>query len=319
MIPNKNKVNSQEIEIISSQDFDFEIHKKKKYRSKRAGEITANTFIYIVLSIMGIIWLLPIFWIVMQSFRLETGTIAKNFFPKGYTFENYNQLLFKPDSQVKFLKWFGNTFFVAFFTSIISTLLVLLTSYAFSRLRFKARQPMMKIILILGMFPGFMSMVAIYHVLKVLGLIGSSGAPLFALILVYTGGSAMGYYISKGYFDTIPKSIDEAAMIDGASKAQIFWQITLPMSKPIVIYTALTSFLGPWGDYIFARMIIGPNGYDQFTVAPGLFWMLTRENIAVYWRQFTAASVIIGIPITILFMIMQKYYVSGVTGGSVKG
>jgi len=152
-----------------------------------------------------------------------------------------------------YMRWFLNTFIVATFTCLLSTIVVLLTSYTFSRLRFKGRQNLMKGIMIMGMFPGFMSMIAIYFILKGMGLLpsGTEQVPvanyLVALILVYSGGAAMGYYISKGFFDTISHSIDEAAEIDGANKAQIFWHIILPLSKPIVIYTALTSFYGSLG------------------------------------------------------------------------
>lgn len=284
-------------------------------KSRKWNEIISNVIIYTVLTIMSVIWLVPIFWLVLQSFRLETGSVSRFFFPQNYTFNNYIQLLsLNSADRVNFPQWFLNTFIVASFTCVISTVLVLLTSYAFSRLDFKARRPMMKIILVLGMFPGFMTMIAIYHILKLIGLTGS----IWGLILVYSGGAAMGYYISKGFFDTIPKSIDEAAMIDGASKAQIFWHITLPLSKPIVIYTTLTSFIGPWGDFIFARLMLGDR-LESYTVARGLYWMLMRENIATYFTRFAAGAVIVAIPITLLFIWLQKYYVSGVTGGSVKG
>jgi len=284
-------------------------------KSRKWSEIVSNIVIYTILTIMSLIWLVPIFWLVLQSFRIETGSVSIYFFPRGYTFDNYTRLfIYNPADQVKFPLWFLNTFIVAAITCVVSTIIVLLTSYAFSRLDFKARKPMMKIILILGMFPGFMTMIAIYHILKLVNLTGS----IWGLVLVYSGGAAMGYYISKGFFDTIPKSIDEAAMIDGASKAQIFWHITLPLSKPIVIYTTLTSFIGPWGDFIFARLMLGDK-LDSYTVARGLYWMITRENISTYFTRFCAGAVIVAIPITLLFIFMQKYYVSGVTGGSVKG
>ncbi len=284
-------------------------------KSRKWSEIVSNITIYTILTIMSVIWLIPIFWLVLQSFRLESGTVSRYFFPRNYTFDNYLRLLsLNSTDRVNFPQWFMNTFIIAIVTCVVSTVLVLLTSYAFSRLDFKARRPMMKIILILGMFPGFMTMIAIYHILKLINLTGS----IWGLILVYSGGAAMGYYISKGFFDTIPKSIDEAAMIDGASKAQIFWHITLPLSKPIVIYTTLTSFIGPWGDFIFARLMLGDN-LSSYTVARGLYWMLMRENISTYFTRFCAGAIIVAIPITLLFIWLQKYYVSGVTGGSVKG
>ena len=272
-----------------------------------------NTFIHLILSIMSVIWLLPIAWLVLVSFREEPGAYTPYLIPKSFTLSNYTRL-FTETELFNYPRWFLNTFIVAVLTCLISTMLILLTSYALSRLRFKLRKPMMNIALVLGMFPGFMSMIAVYHILKAFGLTQS----LAALVLVYSGGAALGYYISKGFFDTIPKSIDEAAMLDGASKSQIFWKITLPLSKPIVVYTILTAFMGPWMDFIFVSVIMKDN-YRNYTVALGLYQMLTRENIYQYFTRFAAGAVLIAIPITIIFIYMQKYYVSGITGGSVKG
>ncbi len=276
-------------------------------------EKLSNYIIYIVLSIMSVIWLFPIVWLIMQSFRKEGGAFTSYIIPKEWTLDNYINL-FTNTSLFNFPRWFLNTLFVAIFTCIITTIIVLLTSYAFSRLRFKMRKPLMNIILVLGMFPGFMSMIAIYHILKAFGLVQS----LISLILVYSGGAAMGYYIAKGFFDTIPRAIDEAALIDGATKNQVFWKITLPMSQPIIVYTVLTSFIAPWLDFIFVSVIMKDN-YANYTVALGLFQMVSRENITQYFTQFCAGAVIIAIPITILFIAMQKYYVGGVTAGGAKG
>ncbi|NLC34040.1 MAG: sugar ABC transporter permease [Erysipelothrix sp.] len=271
-----------------------------------------NIFTYILLTILSFIWVLPIVWLVMTSFRGEKGAFVTYLIPKTWTLDNYIRL-FTETSLFNFPRWFMNTLIVAIFSCIISTIITLSTSYAFSRLRFKVRKPMMNIILILGMFPGFMSMIAIYHILKMIGLDQS----LVALVLIYSGGAAMTYYISKGFFDTIPKGVDEAALIDGATRMQIFTKITLPLSKPIIIYTVLMAFLAPWVDFVMVSYIMRDN-YNNYTVALGLFEMLKRENIHAYFTQFTAAAVIIAIPITLLFIFMQKYYVEGVTGGSVK-
>lgn len=282
-------------------------------KSMKTKRIITNTAGHIFLTILSLIWILPIAWLVMISFREEPGAFTNYVIPKGFTLNNYTRL-FTETSLFNFPRWFMNTLFVAVVSATISTILVLATSYAFSRLRFRLRKPMMNIILVLGMFPGFMAMIAVYHILKAMGLQQS----LWALILVYSGGAAMGYYISKGFFDTIPKAIDESAMLDGASKSQIFWKITLPLSKPIIVYTILTSFIAPWVDFIFVSVIMRDN-YKNYTVALGLYQMLTRENIYQYFTRFAAGAVLIAIPITILFIYMQKYYVEGVTGGSVKG
>ena len=282
-------------------------------KSMKARAKAGNALIYAILSGLSFIWLLPIVWLIMSSFRKEPGAYTAYIIPKEFTLDNYTRL-FTETTLFNYPRWFMNTLIVAIFSCIISTIIVLLTSYALSRLRFKMRKPMMNIALVLGMFPGFMSMIAIYHILKAFGLTQS----LFALVLVYSGSAALGYYISKGFFDTIPKAIDESAMLDGASKNTIFWKITLPLSKPIVVYTILMAFIGPWVDFIFVSVIMKDN-YQNYTVALGLFQMLSRENIYQYFTRFAAGAVLIAIPITILFIYMQKYYVSGITGGSVKG
>ena len=261
-----------------------------------------NVVIQIVLLILGIIWILPLMWIILTSFRAEPGSYTSYFWPKGFTLDNFTRLIFE-DQQFKFTKWFVNTF------------IVLAVSYVLSRLRFKMRKPMMNIALILGMFPGFMSMIAIYYILKGLGLTEN---PLVCLTLVYICGSGLTYYIAKGFFDTIPKSLDESAYLDGATRSQVFFHITIPLSKPIIVYTVLTTFIAPWVDYIFPSMICGAN-YDSYTVALGMFKMLEREFIGTYYTQFAAAAVLVSIPIGALFIVMQKYYVGGITGGAVKG
>jgi arabinogalactan oligomer/maltooligosaccharide transport system permease protein len=273
-----------------------------------------NSFVYVLLVILGIIWVLPLCWIILTSLRAEPGSYTSYFWPKGYTLNNYIKLLTQ-DQQFKFSKWFLNTFEVAVVSCIGSTFIVLCVAYVFSRLRFKMRKPIMNIALILGMFPGFMSMIAVYYILKGINLVNK---PLVCLTIVYISGAGLTYYIAKGFFDTVPKALDEAAYLDGATKAQTFWRITVPMSKPIIVYTVLTTFMAPWIDYIFPSIICGSN-YDSYTVALGMFKMLEREFIGTYYTQFAAGAVLVSIPIAALFISMQKYYVEGVTGGSVKG
>lgn len=283
-------------------------------KSAKLRQRISNAAIYVILSVMSVIWLLPIVWLVLSSFRAEPGAFTDGYIlPKSYTLDNYIKLLTETDL-FNYPRWFMNTLIVAIFSCLISTLFILMVSYAFSRLRFKARRPMMNITLILGMFPGFMSMIAVYHILKAIGLQQS----LVSLVIVYSAGAGLTYYIAKGFFDTIPRALDEAATIDGASRNQIFWKITLPMSKPIITYTVLTTFMSPWVDFIFASVIMKDN-YQNYTIAVGLFRMLERENLYRYFTQFCAGAVLIAIPITILFMLMQKNYVEGITGGAVKG
>ncbi len=279
----------------------------------RARQRTANGAIYLLLAALGILWILPIVYLVILSFRGESGAYLPYLLPKNWSLDNYRRL-FTDTSLFNYPRWYMNTLIVSVCTCVISTLLVLSVSYAFSRLRFPSRRKFMNTGLILGMFPGFMTMIAVYHLLKILGLAQS----LIALILVYSAGACMGYFIAKGYFDTIPRSLDEAATLDGATRHQIFFRITLPMSTPILAYTALTAFMTPWTDFIFVSVIMKDN-YQNYTLALGLYQMVSKENIYRYFTAFCAGSVLVAIPITLLFLRLQKYYVEGVTGGAVKG
>lgn len=272
-----------------------------------------NALIYALLAALAVIWLIPLFFLVVHSFREEPGAAIRYLFPKTYTADNYIRL-FTDTELFNFPRWYMNTLIVSIASCGLSTLYVLMISYAFSRLRFRFRESMMRAGLVLNMFPGFMAMIAVYFILKAVGLTQS----LLALVLVYSGSAALSYYVAKGFFDTIPRALDEAATIDGASRSTIFWRITLPLSKPIVVYTVLMSFMAPWMDFIFASVIMKDN-YDNYTVALGLFQMITRENIYDYFTVFCAGAVVVAIPIALLFLFMQRYYVEGVTGGAVKG
>ena len=282
----------------------------KSYKLRRG---IANSFIYAILLILGLIWISPLVYLVLHSFRAEGTVQCSYLIPKEFSFQNYIDLVTNT-AQLNFPRWFMNTFVVAIFSCIISTLAVLMVSYSFSRLRFKARKPLINVGMILGMFPGFMTMVAIYLLLKIFNL----DRTLVALVICYSAGAGLGYQISKGFFDTIPRALDEAATIDGATRNQIFWKIILPMSKPIVVYTVLTSFIGPWTDFLLAKIIM-VDKIENYTVAIGLQKMLTNEFYIDYYKQFLAGSVVVAVPITILFLFMQRYYVEGVTAGGVKG
>lgn len=285
----------------------------KKHGSQKRNRRIANTVIYILLILISIVWLVPFVLIILQSFRCEEFKgLAGYVLPKVWGFDNYINLF----TQTDFLRWYGNTLIIAVCTAVLQTVMVLLTSYGLSRLRFKGRKLLMNVMLILGMFPGFLTMIILYWVLKDLGMTQQGAIP--GLILVYVASSGMGYYVSKGFFDTIPKSLDEAARVDGATRFQVFYKITLPLAKPIVIYTVLTAFMAPWADYIFASYIaFGYSG--SYNVAVGLYQWLTKENINNYFTMFCAGGVLVAIPVTALFMFLQRYYVEGVTGGAVKG
>ena len=284
---------------------------EKRHMGLRALNRISNTTIYILLIIISIIWLLPFIFIVLQSFRVESTYQVGYVIPHEWGWQNYINLW-----NSDFKRWYLNTFIIALAAAVFITIIQLCMSYTLSRFRFKLRGPLMRFMLILGMFPGMLTMIILYRVLSDLGLTQANAVP--GLILVSVASSGMGYYVSKGFFDTIPKSLDEAARVDGATRAQVLYKIILPLSKPIVIYTILTAFMGPWGDYVFARYVaMGTSaGYN---VAVGMYSWLTNDQIARMYTTFCAGGVIVAVPVTILFLCLQKYYVEGVTGGAVKG
>ncbi len=282
----------------------------KSYKLRRT---LANTIIYIILAVLGIIWVAPLAYLVMQSFSADPGAVPQTLIPETFGVNNYVRL-FTETQSLNFPRWYINTFVVACFSCVISTISVLMVAYAFSRLRFKSRKKFINIGMILGMFPGFMTMIAIYYLLKAMGLTQT----LVALVICYSAGAGLGFQISKGFFDTIPRALDEAATIDGATKNQVFWKIILPMSKPIVVYTVLTAFIGPWTDFILAKIIMG-DSVDNYTVAIGLQKMLDNDHLDKWFKRFLSGSVLVAVPVTLLFLKMQNYYVEGVTAGGVKG
>lgn len=275
-----------------------------------------NFFAYLLLIVISIIWLFPFVGLVLQSFRsyiTEQGGLVEYFLPKQFSLDSY-LYLFSEDCQ--FFKWYGNTLTIAIFVAVIQTIVVLCVSYALSRMRFNGREFLMRFWLILGMFPGFLTMICLYFLLKNFGLTQAGAIP--GLILISTASSGMGYYVCKGYFDTIPKSLDEAARIDGASRARIFFTMLIPLSKPIIIYTALVAFMAPWCDYIFASYVAFGHS-DSYNVAVALQRWVNTNDYQGFFTRFCAGGVLIAVPVTILFMCLQKYYVEGVTGGAVKG
>jgi arabinogalactan oligomer/maltooligosaccharide transport system permease protein len=275
-----------------------------------------NILVHILLVVLSVIWLFPLAWVIMISLRAEKGSYSTTFLPKTWTLKNYTSL-FTDTAVFNFPRWFGNTLIVALCSCLLATFFIVSIAFVMSRLRFASRKLLLNVCLILGMFPGFMAMIAIYYILKGIGL--TTGVlKLVSLILVYSGGAGiLNFYVAKGFFDTIPKELDEAARIDGATKMQIFTKITLPLSKPIIVYTILTSFIGPWCDFIFSKVIIGTDA-KYYTVAIGLWNMLQKENIYQWYTRFASGAVCISIPIAILYIFMQKYYTDGLTG-AVKG
>lgn len=285
---------------------------KKSLLGAKASRNLGNLIIYIILIAITVIWLFPFVGIVFESFEVSTKAMDKFVIPREWGLDNYIRLF----NQTDFLRWFLNTAIMGVACALLQTFFVLSMSYTLSRLRFKGRKGLMNMMLILGMFPGFLTLILIYKVFSDLGLTGSM-APL-GLIIVYCASSGMGYYVSKGFFDTISKSLDEAARIDGATRFQVFYKVIMPLSKPIVIYTVLMGFMAPWGDFMMASYIIHQNSKGM-NVAVGMYEWLAKTLINTNYNMFCAAAVMVAVPVTIVFLSLQKYYVEGVTGGAVKG
>ncbi|MBQ1492812.1 MAG: ABC transporter permease subunit [Blautia sp.] len=281
-------------------------------------ERTGNIIAYVALILISIVWLFPFFGLIMQSFRsydpaVEYGGMVDYLIPKTFSLDNYRFLF---SGETNFLLWYKNTLIIAICVSIGQTIVILCVSYALSRMRFKLRTLLMRFWLVLGMFPGFLTMICLYFLLKQLGLTQAGAVP--GLILVSIASSGMGYYVCKGYFDTLPVALDEAARIDGASRAKIFFILTIPLAKPIIIYTALVAFMAPWCDFVFASYIAF--GHDKsYNVAVALQRWIWTNDYQGYFTRFCAGGILIAIPVTVLFLFLQKYYVEGVTGGAVKG
>lgn len=283
--------------------------KNQKYR-----RILTDTVTHIFLALMAAIWILPVVWVFLESFNKNTAAYQPTFFPTEYTFNNYIQL-FTETSVMNFPRMFMNTLIIAIFTCLISMFFVLAVSFCMSRLRFHGRKTFMNIALILGMFPSIMSVIAIYFILKAFGLTSGS-LVIISLILVYSAGSGMGFYVMKGYTDTIPMSLDEAAYLDGCTRWQVFVKIIIPICKPMIVYQAIVGFLGPWLDFVLAKAIARTQ--DNYTVALGLWQMLQKEYVNEWYARFAAGAVCVSIPIAILFILMQRYYQQSMSG-SVKG
>ena len=278
----------------------------------KASRRISNAVVYVVLIAITVIWLFPFFGLVMESFKVNTKAMDGELFPEKFGMDNYVRLFTETD----FLKWFKNTSIMGVATAFFQTFFVLSMSYTLSRLRFKSRKFLMNFMLILGMFPGFLTMILIYKVFADLGLTMEM-APV-GLIIVYCASSGMSYYVSKGFFDTIPKTLDEAARVDGATRLQVFYKVIMPLSGSIVIYTILLGFMAPWGDFMLASYLIHENSAGM-SVAVGMFEWLSKTMLNTNYTMFCAAGVVVAIPVTTVFLCLQKYYVEGVTGGAVKG
>ncbi len=245
---------------------------------------------YCILIIVAFIFLFPCLWLILASFS-KSGSIYSfdGFFPAEYGFDAFRSL-FTDTVMYNYPKWFFNTLFISVMSCIFGTVLTILTAYCMSRFRFKSRKAMMKTTLVLGMFPSFMGTIAVYLMMTQFNLINQH----WGLILIYSAQAPMGYMVQKGFFDTIPYSIDEAARIDGASNFIVFVKFILPMAKPMLVYTALTAFTWPWSDFILPKMLLVDK--DLYTVAVGLMSLGETE-----FSRFAAGSIFIAIPIIVLY------------------
>ena len=279
----------------------------KQTRSIKAGRAADAVVTYIVLIVVAAFFFFPCIWLILASFS-ETSSLytIEGFFPDSYSFQNYKDL-FTDTAMYDYPRWFGNTFFVAFMSCVLGTFLTILTAYCMSRFKFRSRKALMKTTLVLGMFPSFMAMTAVFLLMTQFSFVNN----LWGLVLIYSAGAPMGYMVQKGFFDTIPSSIDEAARLDGATNFQVFCRSIMPISKPILVYTALTPFTWPWSDYILPKLLLPT--MDNWTVAVGLMYLDETE-----FSRFAAGSIFIGVPIVVLYFCLVKYMVNGLSAGAVK-
>lgn len=279
-----------------------------RHKKFSARDIFATFGVYALLIFMALLVLTPIVWIIGASFNPMSSLLSATAFPENPTVLHYVKLI----KETKFVYWYANTLKIALINMAISVVLTSMTSYVFSRFRFKGKRAGLLSILILQMFPSFMGMMATYNILWQLNLLDTH----FGLILTYAAGQVpYNTWLVKGYLANIPRSLDEAAKLDGASNLRIFTQIVLPLMKPILIFVALSQFITPWMDFIFPRMIL--SSPEKKTLAIGLYDMI-NANTNNNFTTFAAGAILVAVPITILYACLQKYLIQGVTAGANK-
>ena len=279
----------------------------KKRNHIRLGKVADYSVTYLILLAVAFVFFFPCLWLILASFSASGSIYSfEGFFPSEYSLDSFNKL-FTDTAMYDYPQWFGNSLFIATMSCIMGTFLTILTAYCMSRFQFKSRKALMKTTLVLGMFPSFMGMTAVYLLMTQFNFINNH----WGLILIYTAGAPLGYMVQKGFFDSIPNSIDEAARLDGASNFQVFCKIHMPLSMPIIVYTALTSFTWPWSDYILPKLLLKTK--DTWTVAVGLMSLGETE-----FSRFAAGSIFIAVPIVILYLFLAKYLINGMVSGAVK-
>ena len=279
--------------------------------SKKCKERIGLTFLNVFFLALCFATLIPILYALSVSFSGQNSLLSSDFsfIPKDFTFENYKRVIFGED----ILVWFKNTVLLAAVTVTLSLAVAVPAAYCFSRRRFKGRKTILKCLVLLNSFPALLSMFAIYRLPRPVGLVNTG----LGLILVYTGTMAVfSLWNTKGYFDTIPIEIEEAARMDGASDLQVVLRIVLPLAKPSVITTALQVLIYVWNEYIYATTFM--TGEEKYTLAAGLNSLQATE-MAGSWPVFAAASITVSVPVLIIFFLCQKYMTSGLTAGGVKG
>lgn len=278
----------------------------KKLKIRPATTIR-SVIVYAIVLLISFIFAFPCIWLILSAFNANGSLLTLDgFFPEAYSFDTF-KTLFTEKVEHDYMRWFGNTLFVAGISCVISTVLVLAVSYTMSRYRFKSRKQMMKVTLLLNIFPNFMNMTALFVIMTQFDLINN----LWGLILLYSSGATMGFLVQKGFFDTIPSTIYDAATLDGATDLRVFVSITLPLSKPMIVYTALTAFVWPWSDFMLPKLLLPDK--SQWTVAIGLNW-LDESKFSI----FAAGSVFIAVPIVALYIALSKYLIQGGAAGAVK-
>ncbi|UOE95378.1 sugar ABC transporter permease [Alkalihalobacillus sp. LMS39] len=278
--------------------------------SRKTKSIMQLTGIYIIIAIMFVVILYPIAWTLGASFNPSPSLVTASLIPNNASLIHY-EWLFGENS--RYLTWYWNTVKVATANSIIATFLIALVAYAFSRYRFVGRKNGMYMFLLLQMFPAIMGMVALYIMLSVFGLLNS----LLGLTLIYIGTAIpLNAFLVKGYFDTIPRELDESAKLDGAGHFRIFFTIMLPLAKPIIAVVALFNFMGPFMDFILPRILLRTP--ENFTLALGLY-NLVNDSYASDFSRFAAGSILVAIPIAAVFLFLQRYLITGLSSGATKG
>lgn len=279
---------------------------RKKVKN-RVGLLVLN-IVFILLCFIGLV---PILYALTLSVSGQGSALSSrmSILPTSFTLENYRAVL----TEKPFLLWFKNSMILSVGTMIIAMGFAILAAYAFSRFRFKGKRKILLLLLLLNAFPQILSMFAIFRLFKTMNLLNSQAG----LILIYAGSMCIfSIWNMKGYFDTIPVEIEEASMIDGAGNGQLLTKIILPLALPAIIVTSVMVLIFVWNEYLFATtFMLNENSY---TLAGGLY-QLQADDYTRSWPMFTAASIMVSVPILIIFFAIQKYMVSGLTAGGVKG